>query len=276
MSTIRCPRCRDEVTVPPRATSRALVRCPLCLEQYLLSEALANAPPPLVIIGGEVEEAAIERTEEPLGGYQIAAANFGDEESQSRAVAAAAVSLARPAIRPTGRARRKEGGGVMFVASVMAGGLLAAPLAMLTLWWVFGVDPPELGLGPKVARFAPWLVPAKLRGDADTELPQETVIVPPAVKKGKPRQATAAAEPVMELQTLPGLDEPGPPADRLKPAIDLPVLQESAPKSKKVAPSPEEKAPKENTVDESKSDEEGAKSRPPMPDLRELLPEGSE
>ncbi|HMC09767.1 MAG TPA: hypothetical protein VKH44_00695, partial [Pirellulaceae bacterium] len=73
MSTVRCPRCRDEVTVPTRATSRALVRCPLCLEQYLLAEALAGAPPSLVIIGGEVEQAAIEISAEPGIEYTVAA-----------------------------------------------------------------------------------------------------------------------------------------------------------------------------------------------------------
>src|SRR5262245_45970899 len=60
MSIVRCPRCRDEVTVPAKASGRALVRCPLCLEEYLLAEALTNAPPPLVIIGGEVEQSAIQ------------------------------------------------------------------------------------------------------------------------------------------------------------------------------------------------------------------------
>src|SRR5207302_4542335 len=64
MTIVRCPRCRDDVTVPSGATVRALVRCPLCLEQYLLAEALANAPPLLVIIGGEVADEAIERLTE--------------------------------------------------------------------------------------------------------------------------------------------------------------------------------------------------------------------
>src|SRR5687767_2226356 len=71
MTIVRCPRCRDEVTVPPGTTARALVRCPLCLEQYLLAEAMANAPPPLVIIGGEVETAAIAPSEEG-GEYRVA------------------------------------------------------------------------------------------------------------------------------------------------------------------------------------------------------------
>ena len=56
MTIVRCPRCRDEVTVPRHAGSGSLVRCPLCLEQYLLSEALANAPPPLILLSRGAEE----------------------------------------------------------------------------------------------------------------------------------------------------------------------------------------------------------------------------
>src|SRR5437868_2403637 len=50
MTIVRCPRCGDEVLLPPRAASGALVRCPLCLEEYLLAEALTQVPPALVVI----------------------------------------------------------------------------------------------------------------------------------------------------------------------------------------------------------------------------------
>src|SRR4029078_10689828 len=156
MTIIRCPRCRDEVTVPSRATARALVRCPLCLEQYLLSEALANAPPPLVISGGEVEQAAIERAEETEPEYTIASGDFAAATFDSSPPAGAAVGLPRPTIRTGRRPRPKEKGGLVFFLSVVAGGLLAAPLAIVTLWWAFGVD--RLDLGPSVARYAPWIV----------------------------------------------------------------------------------------------------------------------
>ena len=159
MTIVRCPRCRDEVTVPPRATPRALVRCPLCLEQYLLAEALANAPPPLVIIGGEVEEAAMQRPIEAESEYQFAVGGYSDDALQATAPATASVALPRPAIKAGRRPRRQEKGGLVFFLSVVAGGLLAAPLAILTLWWVFRVD--RLDLGPSVARYAPWIVPVE-------------------------------------------------------------------------------------------------------------------
>src|SRR5947199_1264666 len=118
MTIVRCPRCRDEVTVPPRATARALVRCPLCLEQYLLAEALANAPPPLVIIGGEVEEAAIQRTIEPEHEYEIASSGFSPAARESSPPVGAAVMLPRPAMRGGRRARRQNTGGFVFFLSV--------------------------------------------------------------------------------------------------------------------------------------------------------------
>src|SRR3954471_2340168 len=111
MTIVRCPRCRDEVTVPPRATVRALVRCPLCLEQYLLAEALANAPPPLIIIGGEVAHDAIQQSE-PGDEYRLA----GGGVLNATSPAASTVVMPRPAVRGTQRARRPQGGGLILVA----------------------------------------------------------------------------------------------------------------------------------------------------------------
>src|SRR5687767_14740485 len=50
MSIIACPRCRDEVTLPPKVSPQARVRCPLCRDEYILSEALAAMPPTLIVL----------------------------------------------------------------------------------------------------------------------------------------------------------------------------------------------------------------------------------
>ena len=52
MNIVRCPRCLDDVTVPLRASPKALVRCPLCLEEYPLAEALGGLPPGWLVIDG--------------------------------------------------------------------------------------------------------------------------------------------------------------------------------------------------------------------------------
>ncbi len=267
MTIVRCPRCRDEVTVPPRATARALVRCPLCLEQYLLAEALANAPPLLVIIGGEVEEAAIQRPAEIDSEYKIDAGLFSADALQTATPSPEAISLPRPAIRAGRRTRRQEKGGLVFLLSVVAGGLLAAPLAILTLWWVFGVD--RLDLGPSVARYAPWIVPADFRGE-----PQPDSITERPIVKGQSssRAAGATAEPrtvdtMPELQTLPGLDEsPKSPTESFKPTIDAPFNVDAD------APAPKKPERKIATPKKPLEKQPPFKS-PPMPDLKDLLPD---
>src|SRR5438067_2233446 len=135
MTIVRCPRCRDEVTVPAKATPRALVRCPLCLEQYLLAEALANAPPPLVIIGGEVEQAAIERSSPGESEYQLAddrrlGQHFTDSPLEASAPAAAAVMAPRPAMRAMPRARRPEKSGLLLLVNYAVGGVMGLSLGL--------------------------------------------------------------------------------------------------------------------------------------------------
>src|SRR5688500_13576666 len=107
MTTVRCPRCRDEVSVPAKATLRALVRCPLCLEQYLLAEAMAGAPPALVIIGGEVEQAAIEPAAADAVEYQIAG-GYSADDFVGRGPAASPMMAARPMVKPLTRPRKKK------------------------------------------------------------------------------------------------------------------------------------------------------------------------
>src|SRR6476659_7567470 len=130
MSVVHCPRCRDEVTLPPGATSRALVRCPLCLERYLLSEALANAPPLLVIIGGEVPQAAIDTS--PVHGhdYQLSAAAVTDSPDNHWGHATATTLAPRaPTVRTGRRARKREPNIALMMLSWVGGGVLGLALA---------------------------------------------------------------------------------------------------------------------------------------------------
>src|SRR5262245_33102030 len=128
MTIVRCPRCRDEVTVPARASGRALVRCPLCLEEYLLAEALANAPPLLVIIGGEVEQAAIDNSAAAGGEYQLASAGFAPASLASSAATATPVMIPRTSLKTTPRPRRKEKSGLVLLVNYIVGGLMGLAL----------------------------------------------------------------------------------------------------------------------------------------------------
>jgi len=50
MTFAACPRCAERVLLPASASPAATVRCPLCLEEYSLSEALQGLPPQLIVI----------------------------------------------------------------------------------------------------------------------------------------------------------------------------------------------------------------------------------
>ena len=50
-----CPKCQKQVTVPDRVGAASLMRCPLCEVEFELSEALALAPPALIIITAKTD-----------------------------------------------------------------------------------------------------------------------------------------------------------------------------------------------------------------------------
>jgi hypothetical protein len=274
MTFVRCPRCRDEVTVPPRATGRALVRCPLCLEEYLLAEALANAPPPLVIIGGEAEPGAIAAADGSE--YRLAGGPFSATTFDSSAPAAGAALAPRPALRTSPRPRRQEkGSGVFLLVNYIVGGLLGLSLGLLVLWWGFRRDPLELG--PPIARYMPLIVPSQFRGATDANFESNTQPrAPSRNRNGRQTSATQPKEPPAELQTLPGFDDPVKlPGASLTPSIDGPVLFDPgasrSPASDLLNELPK---PASATVDLKPIDEKPGPP-PPMPDLTDLLPDAS-
>jgi hypothetical protein len=174
MTIVHCPRCRDEVTVPARASVRALVRCPLCLEQYLLGEALDQLPPSLIVLdgslGGEEPElvgagvAADLVAAEASGEYKVAGGGF-EAALDSRPGVGATVAPARPGVKGT-RPKRKPRSAIVELTKIVVGGLVGCVLAPLVLWWVFNND--SLNIGPKVAPYAPWIVPARFHGKPAT------------------------------------------------------------------------------------------------------------
>src|SRR5688500_7791420 len=141
MTIVHCPRCRDEVTVPAKAPPKALVRCPLCLEEYLLSEALAEMPPTLLVVGGDVEEeealvgAGVAEAEFGGGGeYRMAGSSFGSALDSS-APAGAAVATPRPGVKGAARPKRKEKSAIGEMVKIAMGGVIGLSLGLMVLWW---------------------------------------------------------------------------------------------------------------------------------------------
>jgi hypothetical protein len=290
MSLVSCPRCGDKVSLPSQAPSSALVQCPLCREEYFLSDVLIQLPPALIVVSG--------------------AAAAGEEEYKPREPASAAVSedvftvtgqsatVARPQLRTVSRPRRAEKSAVGEIIKVVLGGAAGLAGALLVLWWGFGVDVADLG--PKVSRiqYLRFLVPAKFHDNSLTQgaevNPLDTLDARPPTsaqnanqnksaresKKEKPaadasESAPARHEPVPQAAKTQGktpedpftkleaLDEPA----RRPSALDLPELKiddplgvgRASPESDKSKP----KTPQPESTDESKpKPAEDAKPQP--------------
>jgi hypothetical protein len=265
MTIIRCPRCRDEVSVPQGATSRALVRCPLCLEQYLLSEALNNAPPALVIIGGEVEQAAIvspAADEE----YRLTGSQGPSAAYQAAAAGSPTTAAVRPAVRTAPRPRPRQGNPLLLLINYVGGGVMGLALGLLVLWWGFQRDPLELG--PTFAAYTPWIVPVQFRGKPAADPAsgmQATELSASSSRTKKP--PPPLDEPLQSLPTYGTLDQV--PGAALSPTIEEPLLSDPTP----AAPSSD--IPPPNVVDPASatSEEAVSTSSAAMPDLVALLPD---
>src|SRR4030095_3195021 len=116
MNIVRCPRCLDDVTVPLRASPKALVRCPLCLEEYTLAEALGSLPPALIVLDGSAaaeEPALVGVAEAELGGapwgsgdgYRLSGGAYG--AALESGGPSDAMEAPRPVVKGA-RAKRKE------------------------------------------------------------------------------------------------------------------------------------------------------------------------
>lgn len=186
MTTAACPKCHDEVTVPPGAPRVARVRCPWCREQFELAEVLDRLPPMLEIVSAP--GAAKEATED-LGGFEASPEQeFRLQESSepeargpsfdfsgngpATATAAAPSVAARPrTAKPTtsARPRRKEKSALAEIVKVVLGGVVGLVLAQLILWWLPGEwsrDPFEMG--PKVSKYVPLIVPKVWHGQPES------------------------------------------------------------------------------------------------------------
>ncbi|MBC8354036.1 MAG: hypothetical protein H8E66_18740 [Planctomycetes bacterium] len=189
MTIANCPRCSDQVTVPASASPEATVRCPLCQEEFLLTEALAQLPPTLIVVSdAHVLETPTSLTSDE-NDRPWEALNVDDDAvdeivmapSDEKAPAAAfdfasgstTTSIqSTAAIRSSGRSRKPKGSPIKSVLSIVIGGMMAFPIAQLILWYLPGNLKRDFGAGPIVARYVPAIVPAKFRGggaDSDDE-----------------------------------------------------------------------------------------------------------
>ena len=176
MIVVPCPDCRDQVSLPDGLSPQAELRCPLCESRFRFEQVASDVPPAVVVLSNDGEPAAVSSGTSSESGFAINFANSGAAEpdtagdfsfgaSDDNASNATASSAAKPSASVTRRrgAGDKPSKNVVFEGlKIVLGGLLAFPLVQLGVWWLAGKDP--LALGPQVAEYAPFVVPASLRG----------------------------------------------------------------------------------------------------------------
>lgn len=161
-----CPECGDSLTFPSGVALSSRCRCPLCTETFTLEECLSELPPMAELLDGDAGGSGFSPAYG--GGTALATAPRTATASSQRVASATAGSRAGAGRAP---ARKAKGGNpVIQMAQIVVGGAVGVGLAVLIIWWGLGKDP--FNLAPTVARYAPFLVPAKFQIET---LPVSTV-----------------------------------------------------------------------------------------------------
>lgn len=158
MSSPSCPRCHEQVTLPAsHARPETRVRCPLCSEEFLLSDVLAELPPQLIVVSATALAGTVLKSP-PL---KLARRVPDPDESPGEGRPLEFGEFQSPRIRRSGHSPRGERSPLRAVVGVIGGGVLGLILAVGILWWGFEKDP--FDIGPHVSRYAPWVVPARFQ-----------------------------------------------------------------------------------------------------------------
>jgi hypothetical protein len=131
---VKCPNCGDFVQTPANVEPSALVRCPICSEEYPLSAAIALAPPELVPVNVSDNRPDLPPTSlEQVGQSEETAeqgTTFEAGEVNGEAVRAAEQFASRKILRPR---RQKSALGTLI------GLALSGFLAALTSYYVLAI-----------------------------------------------------------------------------------------------------------------------------------------
>lgn len=104
------------------------------------------------------------------------------------------------------RMKRADRSPIWSTLQVVLGGAAAIPVSLLLIWYVLDKD--VAGAGPAVARYVPWIVPQKFRGQAATFEPAEPVAEPRRV----PRRGESGFRKFDDVMPLDEKDDAGSPS----------------------------------------------------------------
>lgn len=139
-----CPECQESIRIPDGSPDLE-VRCPLCGAEYKLQRVIESLPPMLEQIG-----------------VSAGPANIQIDSDDDVEIAHARETSSGPGHRPRYQPRKKkESSAFAEIIKVILGGVVAIPVGILCVWWFAGRAP--FGVAETVSKYAPWIVPEKLR-----------------------------------------------------------------------------------------------------------------
>lgn len=192
-----CPDCGGYVRLPTCVNLDVVVQCPMCDTQYPLRSVLPETIPELILVKHDGSDGASgdqspeqellmaptrlevpsilrngsrrgkrrrsrgdsagssPRDSKPQGSRPAGNRSSRSSDRTSHAWAEAVKRDARPKNQ------------WVEMAKVAIGGLMALPVAQVIIWWLIGMDP--LNIAPAVARWVPFVVPAKLQQATEAE-----------------------------------------------------------------------------------------------------------
>jgi hypothetical protein len=215
--TSNCPKCEKQVIVPDGVAADAVVRCPLCLAEYVVHEALANLPPMLIVVSpaaatGAEGSGSPEPAENPTAGQPFA---FGE--------AAAGEAAGSEAVAPEAAA----GEAAVLETAVSEAAGAADEAAWLS---AIGEEPAETaaahGDAPAIQFYAVDALPEGLGLGSDEPLDMGVGLVPSGSTKGQEPQNTQlwSDTPVrVEPGHEGGGEAPGEGSLAAQPTTDLPA-----------------------------------------------------
>ncbi len=244
MSQTHCPRCGDLVRFPADLPDEAVIRCPLCTEEYAFSEMSAGLPPMVEIISlPESARDAIGKLDELLVAKPLADAPSLVAPRVSTGTSARSGVRRRPAESPWRP--------LILLIEIALSGVVGIALAVLVLWWLPGQwhrDP--LTLKPVAAKYAPWLLPPAHRPMSDLASGEEDFPEPTKTTASR-TQGSRFSEPQPRSNPRPKINaderaQSDNKAKTKKPVVTSPADKEPTEKEP-TEKEPAEKEPKEST-----------------------------
>lgn len=173
---VPCAKCEKSLVLPANASLKAKVECPACTEQFVVGDMITEQfgvwsviddPSPVTqrkYYGGP----AATITPSIPGDLGDGELKLADEEPKPKTKSKTNKDVDWSDFKPITyeqyeKLKRDSRSPFWPVFQIVMGAVMAVPLSLLLIWNLLDKD--VMGAGPFIAKFAPWVVPEKFRGD---------------------------------------------------------------------------------------------------------------